>query len=300
MAQTPSDYPEDIQARQLGGLDERSSPANLQIGSFSYLEGLYQNRAGLLQRVPGKTLLATNTGGILQISPTYNSTQDVLVQTKTGRWVYTLDELLGRAVSPALVFPSINEEETMSYALLAQIETNSTNGGSVRGIQSSADASSLAKTFYGRRLTNKLVDDASIISTFTASTGGGAGVSTAGTFALPAGTYRVTVSAMFVLGNFGVTFGLFNVTDNVFQSYAGTSIPIVSVLTSTSGTGPVWGVIEAEIIISGTKTFQINQESSVVGSNANFGGTPYLDNAANVNGASVQPAYTLIKVLKSA
>lgn len=299
MAQRQSELPENIQARQLGGMDQRSSPANLQLGSFSWLEGMYPDQSGLLERIPGKTLLVTATGAVRQIHPTYNSTQDVLVQTTTGRYVYTLNELLGRVVSPSLVFPPINEEETMSYAIIVQKEANQVNGGSIRGFISGTDSGTVANTMYGRRLTDKVVDDNSIVTTFTASTGGSNTTSTAGTFAL-AGThtYRITVHCMFA-DTTSAGWGLFNVTDSVFQSHAGTSIPMVGSPAGSAGTSNVLSVLEGEFTITGTKTFQISQEcvTPASGNALTFGGQGYSGNSANVNGAAMPNIFTIIKIL---
>lgn len=289
----------------LGGLNERVSPANLRPGEWAVLNGLYPNLVGSLSRIPGKVMLANpgetiSSGQINQIWPTYNSQQDVLVQTEGYILRYTLDELMGRQTTPSLIINVNPLEETMSYCLIAQKEANGANGGSASGFLTGTDSTSVINTFYGRRLTHVLSDADSICTTFTASTGGGGVASTEGTFALAAGTYRITVQAMMNVNSTRALTGLYNVTDGAFVTYAGGSVPILSTPASVDANGGVVVNIEARLTLAGTKTLSLRHEATnqAVARGLTFCGIPYSGSTANVNGAAAEEIYCLIKILK--
>lgn len=315
MAERPSGNPE-LKIPTLGGLNERPSPANLQAGQFDVLEGLYPAQIGLLRRIPNRLLLASFTGKILAFGITDNANGDILVATGGGNlYVITRDELLGRATTPSLTFTPIAEEETMSYALIVQKETNAIVGGSIDGFLSGAASTASVDTFYPRRLTHKVSDADSIVSTFTAA-GAGAGAASSGSFALPAGSYRISAWVTFRLddttpgadGSFLA--GLYNVTDSTFQVHAGGtgSDPILSTVESGTSTGSVRSgnsraMMKGAFTIAGTKTFQLYQKCS----NANtardtaMGGSgANLTSTTNLGGVAAPFYYTFVEILKTA
>lgn len=230
--QQPPALPQQINVTELHGVNERSSPANLRPGEFSYLEGLYPSQNGLLSRIPGKVLLATTAGnaGLLSGCQTFNRNGDIVFQTTSGIIAYTLDELRNRQTVPNLTpgtSPGSNvEEEGMSIAIMYQEEANGVAGGTIDGwISGSSPNTALVNTFYGRRLNKNPVNQSSTIVSFTASTGGGGAFSTPGTFTLAPATYRV--KAWFTFGVTGadnavVELGLWNNTTSGFQLDDGT------------------------------------------------------------------------------
>lgn len=309
---------EDIRLPTLGGLNQRPSPANLRPGEFSHLEGLYPAQIGLLRRIPGKTFSASVTGKVLSIHPTYNATGDVLFQTDAGLFVYTLDELRSRASTPALTFTPISEEETMSMAIIVQREANAINGGSIQGFMSGVDGTAAIDTWYPRRLTNRLVDSDSIITTFTAA-GSGAGAASSGSFVLSPGTYRISAWGTFrseSAATVGTTFamGLYNSTSGSFEVYTGGSDPIVSTIVAEASQRPSGSgsnrtcVLEGEFVVSSTnKTYELRQKCSVAtearsnrccGFGSNLSGS--TGSTTGVNGAALQFTYAFIKILKVA
>lgn len=298
---------QEISLPTLGGLNERVSPANLRPGEWAILNGLYPNLVGSLSRIPGKVMLANpgetiTSGQINQIWPTYNSQQDVLVQTEGYILRYTLDELMGRESTPSLIITTNPLEETMSYCLIAQKEANGANGGSIDGFLTGTSAAS-ANTFYGARLTHVLQDADSIVTTFTASTGGGGVASVEGTFALAAGTYRITITKpLQVSTGVWAIYGLYNVTDSAFATYAGGSVPIVSQPVGTNGTSatiPSYKM-EGRFTISGTKTFALRQTCSgaATAQALTFGGRSYGGGTPTINGSAPEEIFTLVKILK--
>lgn len=306
MAQQDSRYPE-IKIPQLGGLNERVSPANLRPGEFDVLEGMYPAQTGLLRRIPGKTLLADLSGKILQIWPTYNVNGDVLVQATTGVYVYTLDELLGRAdADPSLVFTPNNEEETMSMAIIVQREPNGTRGGSISGF-SNGGGTETADTFYPRRLTHMLVNESSTVQSFTAATIPITTAASFGTFTLATGSYRISFQGYFAptIGtSSAIIAGLYNTTDGAFQTQSGTADPILSTINYTPNSSiTMTSSFDCSITVSGgSKTFAIYQkcsEQTSARSNSfnGWGGAVAMANA-NVNGAAATFYYAYLKILK--
>lgn len=314
MAERPSGNP-DLKIPTLGGLNERPSPANLQAGQFDVLEGFYPAQIGLLRRIPNRSLLASFTGKILGFGITDNPNGDILIPTSGGNlYVITRDELLGRSSATSLTFTPIAEEETMSYALIVQKETNAIVGGSIDGFLSGSSTAA-ADTFFPRRLTHKVSDADSIVSTFTAA-GAGAAAASSGSFALPAGSYRISAWVTFRLddatpgadGSFLA--GLYNVTDSTFQVHAGGggTDPILSTVESGSSTGSLRGgnvhaVIKGAFTIAGTKTFQIYQKCSNANSardTAMGGSGANLTSTTNLGGVAAPFYYTFIELLKTA
>lgn len=305
MADRPSST-EALPIPTLGGLNERPSPANLQAGQFDVLEGLYPKQIGLLARIPGKTLLAQITGKVLSFGVTNNVNGDILIQTTTGLYAFTLDELRSRATTPSLTFASIAEEETMSMAIIVQREANTVNGGSIRGFISGTDSGSSTDTFYPRRLTNMLINESSTVSTFTAA-GSGAGAASSGSFTLVPGVYRITCRASFsaVSSAFGIVIGLWNATAGAFEVQTGGTSPndcVIATAGYAAGTAiasPVVAEFDASITVSSTnKTFEIRQKASGSTGGLTFGGAINNMTGANVGGAAALNVYCWVKILK--
>lgn len=305
MAERSTNAPE-IKLPTLGGLNERPSKANLRTGEFDILEGMYPKDIGLQARIPGQQLLATaGTGPVRQIHSTTNVNGDVLVQSGSVLYAYTLDELQNRVVPPELVFNPSGDEEVMSQAIIVQMEASTVNGGSADGKQTGT-SSATANTFtYGRRLTDMLVNESSTVSSFTASTGGGGSTSTAGQFTLAPGDYRISVIATYnsAFTSQTIVAGLFNVTSNAFEVYSGTSVPILStpMVTSSFSGNTVLSIKAAISVTSTNKTYQINHQSNVSSAvqSATFCGAP-LTASGTAGGAAPKNTYCWIEILKLA
>lgn len=195
----------------------------------------------------------------------------------------------------------------MSFALLAQIESNTSNGGSAIGYLTGTDTTSAADAFYGRRLTDKLYDPDSIVA-FTPSTGGTGTSSTAGQFTLTPGTYRITIRAVYNLDTLAANalFGLYNVTSSAFEVYLGGSEPILSEpfsAPSSNGSGNVPVTLDAIFEITTTnKTYEIRHKGSTtsVTRDTFFGGQATSMTGANVNSAAARNTYCLVRIAKTA
>lgn len=311
--QKDTNLPE-IKAQTLGGMNQRVSPLNLRAGEFDQVWGMFPNQVGLLQRLPGRTLLQTlpvPAGKILKIHGTGNATNDVLVDTTRGLYVYTLDQFLNRATTPNLVYVPTVDEEAMSEALIFQIESGTGSGGTIQGYISGTDSASTADTFYGRRLTTMLTNESSTVSAFTASTGGAGAPSTAGTFTLVPGTYRIDATLLFA-GNAattpGFTAGLYNVTSAAFEVYTGGTTPIVSTsqaitVSGASAPGNFIVRIKGNFVVSSTnKTYAIYQKCSTqIGARSpSCCGNSHGMTGTNVNGAVAPSEYASIQILKTA
>lgn len=312
MSERPTRSPE-IPLRTLGGLNERPSPANLRPGEFDILEGLYPSRVGLLSRIPGKTLLSiVGTDPVLQIRQTFNPMGDVLIQCGSTLSYYTLDELLNRGASPALTFTPIEEEETMSMAILVQSESNTQTGGSIQGYLTGTDSGSAADTWYPRRITSIAVDADGIVTGHSYA-GSGSGAASSGSFDLGSGHYRITARAGFYSSANSVNFaiGLYNSTDSVFETYTGSSgtIPIIGmpVYCSSPSSGTVQGPnmyaeMEGDFTITGTKTYKIYQKCSdqTAARQLNCCGKNTSMTGANVNSSAMRNVYMFVKIIKVA
>jgi hypothetical protein len=307
----PSQLPKQVTVNELGGLNERVSPAGLQAGQFTVLEGLYPSQNGQQSRINGKNILAVVAGSpaIINVTDTFGC---ILVQHANGRTAYTIDELRGRQTNPNITPVNGVEEEAMSMAMILQEEANGVPGGSAQGYISGTDSSSLANVMYGRRLTKMTVNQSSTVTTFTASTGGSSAVSTAGQFVLAPGTYRIDATFVFgsVSGNGGINaaIGLYNVTNAQFQlddGSGGTPSPMLATVASgNSGTFNVECSLIGRFVVAGAaNTFQFNQAGSTNGevrdAAANrFGGIARGISATIVNGAAPLERYAVVKILK--
>jgi hypothetical protein len=142
------------------------------------------------------------------------------------------------------------------------------------------------------------------VNTFTASTGGSGASSTAGTFTLVPGTYRITVDAIYVsaTGSDGITMGLYNVTSAAFEVYTGTSEPILG---TTVGELAVQTMIHLDCIItvaSTNKTFQLSHKaaSTTAARSLTMCGSKTDMTGANVNGAAAKNTYCVVKIVRTA
>lgn len=304
----------EIRFPALLGLNERVSKGATPIGEWNELEGMYPGKAGLLERILGKTQYEKLAGeAIWQIHQTNDGTGNILVQTESRLLVYTLDELRDRSYSPSLTYTSLSEEETMSMAIIVQMEANNTNGGSAQGKQTSAESgggAAAANTFYGRRLTHMLFNEGSIVDTFTASTGGGAANSTEGTFTLPPGTYRIRGYVTFngLTGGQTVVCGLYNTTVPRFEyarttGGAGTD-PILFTLTrDAASNNNSRAIVDSGFIVESTnKTFAIRHAATDAtwARQHTFCGTYDSTSSITVNSAAPPHYYAYITIIKTA
>lgn len=297
---------DEIKVSMVGGLDERTSKDNQGPSSFDKWEGVFPAQTGLAQRLPGKTLLTTIDGeAIRRIFQPFDGADTVLVTTDTKLYQFTLDEIMDRVFDTTIVPFTINEEETMAYALLAQIEANGTDGGSLKGF-SSGSPDEVTQTFYRRKLTHKLTDADNFV-TFAASTGSATtGYQTAGTFALATGTYRITAWLTYsnTATSGGLAAGLYNETDAAFEVHNGGTEPLMGCMARGDSTNNnnLRIVIEGEFVVSGgSKTFTIKHEASsqaIARALTACGFDEECTTNSNVNGAKSRQTFALIKLLQ--
>lgn len=173
----------EIKFDTLGGLDERPAQNALESPNFDLCHGLYQSKAGALQRVEGTEWLATlrpteaqhfSFGpGIWRIYQLTDGTNNIMVQTADGaETIFTLDELFHRPVISALTYDPNPDEESMPTARIVQSATNGTSLATIGG--------SSASTWYQRPLTALSLNESSIVVAFTGNQ-----------FTVAPGTYRI-------------------------------------------------------------------------------------------------------------
>lgn len=305
MADRQSDPP-DIQSVAPKGINLRVDKNALPSGFCDREHGMWPKRTGSRSRLLGKTLYRQVGDDVNQIHQTFGG-PGILMQIGNTLQYETLDTLLGIASSSSLTASVGNEEDQVAMALITQTESNTTHGGSIDGFLSGSSTAT-ADTFYGRRLTNMWVNETvsglQAVNTFTASTGGAGSASTAGQFVLVPGTYRVFIWCRFEHTFVGANalFGLYNATTSLFETYSGTSEPIVSTPTGpTSGSmsHSRHGVIVASITVtSSNKTFEIRQKGSDASDiqAVTFCGSATGMTGANVNAAAAKNVYTTVKI----
>lgn len=294
------------------GLNQRAAPNALPAGEWALLEGCYPAQAGLLERIPGKELYLKLTSPIWNIHQTNDGSGNIIIQTRDDLRVYTLDELLGRETTPSLTYTDgggenpgdDTTEETMSMAILVQKEGNNTSGGSLRGIQSGSDATALANTFYTRRLTDILINEASTVVSTSLSTATGVNN---GSFTLSPGSYRITANLTYcnTANTAGFCVGLYNVTDGAFEVHSGGTTPILATAVSSTGasnTNLTCVIDTAFEVTSSNKTFEIRHKSSSQAAARELTACGRTDamTTANVNGAAAPQFYAYVKILKTA
>lgn len=198
----------------------------------------------------------------------------------------------------------------MSMAIVAQIESNTSPGGSLQGYITGSDTTGAADTFYGRRLSSLLVNESfsgtPTVNSFTASTGGSGSSSTAGQFTLVPGTYRIFIDMAYNLNASGsIVAGLYNVTSGAFEVYSGTSEPIIA--TCTSGASVTSALSSARIsaivdVVTSNKTFEIRHKgsSTTIGRALTACGQQTAMIGTNVNGAAASNTYCLVKIIRTA
>jgi len=190
----------------------------------------------------------------------------------------------------------------MSLAIIVQQESNTSPGGSALGFLTGTDSTSAADTFYGRRLTDMLLNENSAVSSFTPSTGGTGVASTAGQITLVPGTYRIEVNAIYGRST-DVIWGLYNVTDGAFEVYTGGSTPILGTVFRTVGNNNCQMTLLAGFtVVSSNKTFEIRHKGadSADSRALTFCGNPTTMTTANVNTTAALNLYCVIKILKTA
>lgn len=303
------------------GLNQRAAPNALPAGEWDKLEGCYPAKTGMLERIPGKELLMKLSSPILAIHQTNDGSGNILVQTRDALHRFTLDELLGRAAgAPSLTYTDgggdtpgeDTTEETMSMAILVHRESNASHGGSIAGVVTGTDTSSVAGTFYRRRLTDMVVNESSTVQVFNPAAGGLSGsVSTGGTFQLADGSYRIRASLVFCSegNNLGFVVGLFNETGNTFQVQTDGASPIIGtsqrMVSGTNMNAPVQ-FSGAFTVSGGPIEFSIKQKAGGTGAtNSNVRqtrlcGRPSDMTTADVLGAAAQEHYAYVEIYKTA
>lgn len=285
MAERETTGPQQIQINALGGIDERISPANLRLGTFDRLEGLYPAKSGLMERIPGKTTLATLAGNpaILAIHQCNDAAGNILIQTATDVQVFTLDELLGRTpaantlvpVPPTPPVSNTEEEEFMSQAILIHRAASGDGGGAV------------SYATWGKRTITDIVTQvnpdgtaASFVTSLASDV-----------FTLSAGTYRVNIrccQSTTNASNFGIRLQNTTAGANAFASYG--LLQAAGQKPVTSGTSNFWVELDGWFKITAGANFEIQEFSN---SNLNTRGT-----AASVDG--IENIYLVCKILKTA
>lgn len=253
-----------IRLSELGGVNERASRDQIPPGQWEILEGMYPARSGMLERIPGRTLLSSFGSRILAIHPTNDGTGNILLHTEDGLQSTNIDVLLNRTYTPDLSLTPVPEEDDMSMALIVQREANGVNGGSPRGYLTGTDSGIASNTFYGRRLTHLLINEndslgVPTVNTFTASTGGTAAVSTEGTFVLVPGTYRIKAELLYNSTStterwVGAVAGLYNTTAARFEYHR---------TTGGSGTEPIISTVFSSNVNQGVNTAVHIGETSI-------------------------------------
>lgn len=258
-------------ASAVGGLNERTNPLRLETHEFSELHGVYPNKAGMLQRLPGKTTLKKFDVGVISIHPTNDASNHILIQTTDGLQLFTLDELLGRTVVTDLTPVDIDEEETMPIAIIVHKEAAGANAGA-------------SFTAYTRRkLTNILTNETGFVTNLDS-------VINPGQFTLAAGTYRfdIRICVSGAASNQGAVAMLYNVTAgapawNGLANQAGSSENISTV--------NYWINVFGVLTIAVPTIFEVRQKSSVAVATFGWG------RASNLGEAEI---YTIVRIIKSA
>lgn len=263
---------------------------------------MWPKRTGSRSRLLGKTLMRQVGDEVIQLHQAFVPGTPVFAQIGDTLQFFTLDALLNREEDTSLTASVGNEEDQVGMAIITQTEANTVPGGSIDGFLSGS-SSAAADTFFGRRLTNMWVNETVsalvTVDTFTASTGGGGVASTEGTFVLVPGTYRIEVYMTMDTGSNSGTamFGLYNVTTSLFETYAGTSEPILGQVYSS--VFPIVSRLSASITVtSSNKTFAIRQKASstTIARSLTFNGVNTGMTGANVNAAAAKNTYCIIKI----
>jgi hypothetical protein len=196
----------------------------------------------------------------------------------------------------------------MSLAIYVQREDNTIPGGSIDGIRATTASTANANQFYGRRLTDMLVNEAfsvgnNTVKSYVVSSGSTTSTSTPGTFTLAAGTYRISVDATYNLASAAdsVIMGLYSVTGSAFALYSTDSSPILgTTIFGNNGINVTSRIVEAALTVGSDTTYQINHACSATGSGRalSFCGKNTSMTAANVNNAAAKNIYCQVKILR--
>jgi hypothetical protein len=305
LADTQSNPP-DIKSLAPKGINLRVDKNALPEGFCEREHGLWPKRTGSRSRLPGKTILRQVGNDVNQLHQTFGG-PGILMQIGDTLQYQSLDTLLGRATTSSLTASVGNEEDQVGMAVIVQTESNTDNGGSIDGFLSGSSSAS-ADTFYGRRLTNMWVNETvsalQTVNTFTASTGGAGAASTAGQFVLVPGTYRIEISLSYALSSISssVVAGLYNATSAAFETYAGTSEPILATMQSSVASFPpndnLIKLSAAVTVSSSNKTFEIRQKAgdTTFGRALTCCGITTGMTGANVNAAAVKNTYCIVQI----
>lgn len=300
MADNRSDAPE-IKSLAPKGINLRFGKNALPNGSCDREHGMWPKQTGSRSRLLGKTLMRQVGDEVVQLHQTFGG-PGILAQIGDTLQYFTLDTLLNRETTPDIEASVGNEEDQVGMAIIVQTEANTVPGGSIDGFLSGSSSAS-ADTFYGRRLTNMWVNETvntlQTVNTFTASTGGSGAASTEGTFTLVPGTYRIEVAMIVDMGGAGgaATMGLYNVTATAFETYAGTTEPILA--TASGQAIPFILKLSAAITVaSSNKVFALRQKAGTTGiaRALTFNGTNTGMTGTNVNSAAAKNTYCIIKI----
>lgn len=297
----------EIKILRPSGIDLRSGRNAIADQHGDRIHGLWPKQTGLLQRFPGHTLMRQVGDKVYQLCQTFDGSGNILCQIGDTVQAFTLDELKNIQSDVDIEASVGNEEDQVGMAVIVQTEANNTSGGSIDGYLTGSSSAS-ADTFYGRRLTNMWVNETvstlQTVSSFTASTGGSGAASTAGQFVLVPGTYRIEISivCMPTALSDSVVIGLYNATSAAFETYAGTTQPILAVVravgTQFPGNDQLVKITAAVTVSSSNKTFEIRQKAGTTTSarDNTLGGINTGMTTANVNGAASKNTYCTITI----
>lgn len=261
------------------GLNERAKFINPSPQEFDNLQGFIQQRSGAIQRPTGIMPLQYIPGSrILSIGQTFDTRQNVLVQTDNGVLIMSEDEMMNRPVVTNLIPIPITEEEDMARALLYHTQLTNVGGGAL--------AAATWTTTPLNQLIEQVNPDGSLAGFVTATPS-----APLHQFTLAPGTYRFKGKCVQSNGG-GNAIGkcrLFNVT---------TALPAWNLALNeegTTGNGPsgrnMVMFFEGTLILAVPTTFRIEQWSTA-GTGATGFGAPANNGKAEV--------YTQLEILKTA
>lgn len=256
MASPSQESEKGIFVEDLKGLNQRTR-FNSEAAEFDELVGFFQQRTGVLERLPGISLLQTISGKeILSITQTFDSRKNVIVQTNLGVYVYSEDELMGRTIPTSLIRDPLTEEEDMAKAILVDTQAVGVNGGTYTTANVWQDAP------LGSIL-SQLNPDGSAASFASLA---------AGVFTLAAGTYRFNGWSVMsdATANVRCVSRLFNVTTGLpaWSGLLNENGPTLSVAEANANTLCPFG---GDLTIAVPTDFKIQNKMSDAQTNTGFG-----------------------------
>lgn len=273
--QSPGDNQRVIQ--YFKGLNERARYVNRDITEFDQLFGFVQERIGTIQRPHGiKLLQYIPDTRILTIAQTFDTRQNVIVQTDNGVAIYSEAELFNRASTAVLAPVVLPEEETMSRALIYHTEATGVNGGTIA-----------AGNTWTTRPLNQIIEQVNpdgTAATFVTALAGN-------TFTLAAGTYRVRAMCL-GCDNSGSSFlkaRLFNV-NTLLPAWNGAQNEESTTARAADGFNTMM-LIQGSFTIGVPTQFRIEQWSSTATDTSGFG---------RATGTGKPEVYAQVEILKTA